>query len=69
MIGDFAFSNCSGLTSVYCKPITPPLAAGYSMFSDNASGRKIYVLASSIEAYKAASYWSRYKSDIEGYDF
>ena len=68
-IGDFACSNCSGLTSVYCKPITPPLAAGYSMFSDNASGRKIYVLASSIEAYKAASYWSRYKSDIEGYDF
>ena len=67
-IGDFAFSNCSGLTSVYCKPITPP-TAGSSMFSDNASGRKIYVLASSIEAYKAASYWSWYKSDIEGYDF
>ena len=67
-IGDSAFTNCSSLTSVYCKAVTPP-AGGYNMFYDNASGRKIYVPAESVEAYKSASYWSSYKSYIVGYDF
>ena len=39
------------------------------MFSDNASGRMIYVPIGSVEAYKSASYWSDYKSSIVGYDF
>ena len=43
------------------------------MFNNNASGRKIYVLASDddsiIKAYKAASYWSDYASDMEEYQF
>jgi hypothetical protein len=39
------------------------------MFSHNASGRKIYVPTASVNAYKAASGWSDYASDIEGYNF
>ena len=39
------------------------------MFSDITSGRKIYVPMESVEAYKSASYWSDYASDIVGYNF
>jgi len=39
------------------------------LFYNNASGRKIYVPRNSVEAYKAAEYWSDYKSYIVGYDF
>ena len=67
-IGGGAFFGCSNLTSVYCKSTTPP-TGGYSMFSSYVSGRKIYVPRQSVEAYKAAEYWSEYASDIEGYDF
>ena len=67
-IGYDAFGDCSSLKEVYCKPITPPTGE-ISMFNNNASGRKIYVPAASVEAYKAAQYWSGYASGIEGYDF
>ena len=67
-IGYEAFAYCRSLTSVYCKATTPPTGASY-MFSDNASGRKIYVPTASVDAYKSASYWSSYASYIEGYVF
>ena len=67
-IGNYAFYSCSSLTSVYCKAITPP-AGGASMFSSNASGRKIYVPMESVEAYKSASRWSIYADSIVGYNF
>ena len=63
-----AFRSCTRLTSVYCKAVTPP-AGGASMFSSNASGRKIYVPMKSVEAYKSAEGWSDYKSSIVGYNF
>ena len=67
-IGSYAFEFCRSLTSVYCKPTTPPTATG-DMFSNNASGRKIYVPNASVDAYKAASGWSSYASSIVGYNF
>jgi hypothetical protein len=67
-IGYNAFYDCSSLTSVYCKPTTPPTGDDY-MFDDNASDRKIYVPRDSVNAYKSKSYWSNYASDIVGYDF
>ena len=67
-IGYAAFAYCNSLTSVYCKAITPP-SLGYDVFYDNGSGRKIYVPAESVEAYKSAKNWSGYKSAIVGYDF
>ena len=67
-IGDVAFYDCSSLTSVYCKATTPP-AGGSSMFSFNASGRKIYVPMESVEAYKSAQGWNEYADAIVGYNF
>lgn len=49
-------------------PTTPP-SGDSSMFYNNASGRKIYVPAASVEAYKADYGWSDYVADIVGYDF
>ena len=68
-IGDDTFYNCSSLTSVYCEAMTPPSLGGSSVFSFNASGRKIYVPAQSVEAYKSAEYWSKYADAIVGYNF
>ena len=59
-----AFHNCHKLTSVYCKPTTPPTLVGSYVFDDNASGRKIYVPAESVDAYRGAQYWSEYSADI-----
>ena len=67
-IGESAFFYCYRLTSVYCKATTPP-AGGSSMFSSNASGRKIYVPMESVEAYKSAKGWSSYADAIVGYNF
>ena len=67
-IGWYAFSDCTSLTSVYCKAATPP-SLGTDVFVYNASGRKIYVPASSASTYRSATNWSEYKSAIVGYDF
>ena len=66
-IGSYAFESCDSLTSVYCKATTPPTLDGTHVFNYNDSGRKIYVPAASVEAYKGV--WSEYASAIVGYDF
>jgi len=63
-IGSSAFANCSTLVSVTCHPLSVP-TLGASVFASNASGRKIYVHLSSLNAYKTATNWSSYASDIE----
>ena len=67
-IGEQAFYHCSSLKYVYCKPTTPPTGAS-SMFSNNNSGRIIYVPQKSVNAYKSADGWSNYTNYILGYDF
>jgi hypothetical protein len=72
-IGEYAFYYCENLKSVYCKRPTPP-ELGASAFdnSDNGTdkpiGCKIYVPTSSVDLYKAAENWKRYKSYIYGDD-
>jgi hypothetical protein len=68
-IGEYAFINCSSLENVYCKATTPPSLKNPYVFSNNASGRKIYVPAESVEEYKSASYWNDYADAIVGYNF
>ena len=63
-IGGGAFNGCSSLTSVTCLATTPP-TLGLNVFKNNASGRKFYVPAESVETYKSASRWSSYASYIE----
>lgn len=58
-----AFAYCSNLTSVTIEATTPP-TLGSGAFDGNASGRKIYVPADSLNAYKTASGWNGYESDI-----
>lgn len=63
-IGDAAFRFCSKLESVTVLATTPP-TLGANVFGNNKSGRKIYVPAASLDAYKAATNWSSYASYME----
>lgn len=65
-IGRTAFCGCSNLASIYCKPATPP-TLGTNVFRQVSTSAKIYVPAESVDAYKAATGWSDYKSIIVGY--
>lgn len=62
-IGDEAFARNSGMTSVTVNAITPP-TLGSKAF-DYTNNCPIYVPAASVDAYKAASGWSTYKSRIQ----
>lgn len=56
--------KASTLTTVVCLPTTPP-TIGNSVFSNNASGRKIYVPDESVDTYKNATGWkTSYASSI-----
>ena len=68
-IRSHGFSNCPNLTAVHCLSTTPPTANkqnwdAWHCFDNNASGRKIYVPAESVSAYKSAENWSTYADDI-----
>ena len=70
-IEDWAFYYCESLKTVYCKALTPP-ALGEGVFDNSDDGKdkpigcKIYVPEISVDAYKEAQNWSRYKSYIYG---
>ena len=63
-IGVYAFENCTSLTTVTCLSTAPP-----ELSDDTFSGCKalttIYVPAGSVDAYKAAAYWSDYADIIQ----
>lgn len=63
-IGDAVFYGCSSLSSITVLASVPP-TIGSSVFENNASGRKIYVPAASVDTYKAASGWSNYADRIQ----
>ena len=54
-IGNSALNDCSSLTSIYCKPTTPPTLS--HDFLNLASEFKIYVPAEAINRYRIAKYW------------
>ena len=55
-----AFWGCSGLTSIICNAATPPAIADLWTINDVDRSIPIYVPAASVEAYKAAEYWSEF---------
>ena len=62
-INNYAFSGCTGLISITVESATPP-TLGYGVF-DGTNNCPIYVPSNSVDAYKAASGWSSYKSRIQ----
>ena len=68
-IKSYAFYNCDKLTNIYCKATTPPRIDYHSVLSNDVPGRNIYVPASSMNAYKTATYWKNFADAIVGYDF
>ena len=67
-IGINAFQSCTSLKDIYCNPTTPPATKSY-VFAGYVPERKIYVPMESVNAYKSASGWSDYASNIVGYNF
>ena len=63
-IDDNAFNSCTALTSVTVKATNPP-TLGTEAFSNTHADIVIYVPAASVEAYKSASGWSSYASQIQ----
>lgn len=63
-IGGYCFAY-TGITTVICKPTTPP-ALGSSAFGSETAGFTIKVPAASVAAYKAATNWSSYADYIVG---
>jgi hypothetical protein len=63
-INGWAFSPCRSLINITITAVTPPTLVAHA-FDTGASGMKIYVPAESVDAYKAASSWSPYASNIE----
>lgn len=65
-IGSSCFEYCSNLVSVTCLPTTPPSLIYYLFVGTPiADGTGyIYVPAESVDLYKAASGWSKYKEQI-----
>ena len=53
----------TGITTVICKPTTPP-ALGFGAFSSDTVGFTIKVPAASVAAYKAADGWKDYANYI-----
>jgi hypothetical protein len=64
-IGCAAFYNCTGLISVTVKVTIPPTLGCDGVFGGGGIERKIYVPSESVNAYKTATYWSAYASNIE----
>ena len=62
-IGEDAFQSCTGLISLIVNATTPPQLGSNALAYTNDS--PIYVPASSVNAYKAASGWSTYASRIQ----
>ena len=57
-IGFQAFLGCNNITKIYSNAVTPPNINGKSTFGNyNAT---LYVLPSSVDAYKNAEYWKNF---------
>ena len=62
-IGDRAFYECEDMNSITINAYNPPKLGGTDVFFDSAE--KIFVPASSVDAYKSAYGWKDYASKIQ----
>ena len=61
-IGRYSFQSCTGMESIVLRSATPPVGS-QGMFNNTTCS--IYVPATSVDAYKTASYWSDYYDRIQ----
>lgn len=66
-MGNYAFYACSGLQSITINNATPPTVnfaplESKTMYVFDGSSCPIYVPAASVDTYKTASYWKKYKT-------
>ncbi len=59
-IGDYAFKECSDLTSITCEANTPPSCDDKHCFYDVDNTIPVYVPAKSVDAYKKAYVWNNF---------
>jgi hypothetical protein len=64
LIGDYMLYGCTNLNLITVNAVAPPRLNGSSAFDSNKSGRIIKVPSASVDAYKAATYWSEYASSV-----
>jgi len=64
-IGDYAFSYCSGLTSVTCLAEDVPTTDYYSFYASPISSATLYVPNGCKAAYEAADVWKDFKEIVE----
>jgi hypothetical protein len=65
-IGEYAFHNCSGLTSVISK-MENPCTIEYGCFDDDVfTNSTLYVPQGTIRRYYNTDYWYRFKNIVEG---
>ena len=64
-IGNSVFANCYGVAQYHITSTTPP-TLGTNVFQSIQSDCIIYVPASAVETYKAATNWSTYADYIQG---
>ena len=67
-IGTYCFNTCKSLYEWHFLSTTPPTLANTNAFTNMSDfgGKKIYVPAASVNAYKTASNWSTYADYIVG---
>lgn len=63
-IGCRTFYGCTALIYIKCLAVTPPTIQSSLWLDSTNSTFKIYVPDASVDAYKAANYWSTYASRI-----
>ena len=69
-IGHVAFGYCENISTVYCKPVTPPQISDLFGGTRSSGSRfTIYVPTASVAKYKTDENWIRYEYCIDGYDY
>lgn len=63
-IGEYAFEDCIGLTSIYLEGATPPTIAS-NTFEGTDYTSTLYVPRGASEAYKSADYWGNFTNIVE----
>lgn len=69
-LADYAFTDVSGVSDIYCNGITPPVVAnGNVLKSVDKSTCTLHVPAESLQLYQTAYFWKDFysiKGDISG---